>query len=95
MLLKWIVCRVPDHLKGEFSIAQAAWRQLASIPGFIAQVGGWNLKSSNEACIASVWQDRSSYEQFMQESHDAGAAESKPASKYEANKVSEFANLMG
>lgn len=70
MLLKWIVCKVPEHLRSEFIAAQKAWSQLAALPGFKAQTAGWNIKSSADACILSMWNDLESYQQFMNSEHD-------------------------
>jgi heme-degrading monooxygenase HmoA len=70
MLFKWITCRVHEHMRDAFFAAQTKWTTLANMPGFIGQLGGWDLKSRNEACILGIWQDQESYNAFMDQHHD-------------------------
>lgn len=70
MLLKWIVCQVSEEQKESFSEAQASWKKLSDVPGFLGQWGGWNLKEPMEACILSLWSDQESYQTFMSQIHD-------------------------
>ncbi len=70
MLIKWIICIVEDHKKQAFSYAQEKWSETEKSNGFIAQVGGWDLKNKNEACIISLWESRKSLNNFMTNTHD-------------------------
>lgn len=70
MLLKWIVCRVTNEKKIAFSLAQEQWSFLKGAPGFIAQIGGWNLIDQNEACIFGLWENTEAYQYFMDHIHD-------------------------
>lgn len=70
MLFKWIVCKVQPDNRKQFSVSQEAWSSLASVNGFIAQFGGWDLKNDGDACILGIWQDKASYDYFMTEVHD-------------------------
>jgi hypothetical protein len=59
---------VLEGKKERFSQAQGCWGELAKVPGFIAQIGGWS--NPNEACILALWKDEKSYENFMLFYHD-------------------------
>ncbi len=54
MLLKWIVCDVGDETRASFSAAQERWGRLASAPGFLGQIGGWDTRTEDRACIISL-----------------------------------------
>jgi heme-degrading monooxygenase HmoA len=84
MLLKWIVCSVPDDTKEAFSIAQTKWAGLADIKGFVGQLGGWDLKSENEACVLGIWQHAEAYNTFMAEHHDRIFQDNEQAKTYRA-----------
>lgn len=84
MLFKWIVCSVSDDTKELFSLAQTKWAGLASIRGFIGQLGGWDLKSENEACILGIWQHAEAYNTFMDEHHDKIFQDNEQAKTYQA-----------
>jgi heme-degrading monooxygenase HmoA len=72
MLFKLIVATVPDDLRTKFSESQAsAWSGLESVPGFIAQIGGWESDRPNSAVIIAYWKNEQLYSDFMREQHDA------------------------
>lgn len=70
MLIKWIVCRVPEEKRESFSRAQQQWSALQDVQGFVAQFGGWNVADPAEACIVGLWKDWVSYTAFMEKIHD-------------------------
>jgi len=76
VLLKWIVCDVGEETRASFFAAQEHWGKLASAPGFLGQVGGWDTRTGDGACIISIWRDLPSYESFMGCLHDEIVAES-------------------
>ncbi len=67
MLLKTIYCKVEEEKKELFSSAQEKWRDIQHLDGFHGQFGGWN---EDEACVFTLWEDRSVYQSFMNASHD-------------------------
>ncbi|WP_259417501.1 YdbC family protein [Bacillus toyonensis] len=67
MLLKTIFCRVEEKKREMFSAAQEKWRDLQHLDGFHGQFGGWN---EDEACVFTLWEDRSAYQSFMNGAHD-------------------------
>ena len=72
MLFKLIVATVPDDLRTKFSESQAsAWSGLESVPGFIAQIGGWESDRPNSAVIVAYWKNEQLYSDFMREQHDS------------------------
>jgi heme-degrading monooxygenase HmoA len=72
MLFKLIVATVPDDLRTKFSESQAsAWSGLESVPGFIAQIGGWESDHPNSAVIIAYWKNEQLYSDFMREQYDA------------------------
>jgi heme-degrading monooxygenase HmoA len=70
MIAKWIRCDVPENKRQAFSEAQAGWSELASVPGFIAQIGGWSSTHPRQACILAFWRDLAAYEAFTSKQHD-------------------------
>lgn len=70
MRVKWIVCHVIGRLKNEFSLAQEKWADIKDAPGLVGQIGGWDLKSENTACILGFWEDEASLKFFMEHLHD-------------------------
>ncbi|MCP5061126.1 MAG: DUF4937 domain-containing protein, partial [Ignavibacteriae bacterium] len=58
MCLKWIVCEVENEFRAAFSKAQEEWVDTKNTKGFIAQIGGWDINNSNEACILAFWEDQ-------------------------------------
>src|SRR5712691_10980953 len=70
MLLKWIICSIPQELQSAFSEAQKQWIALKGLQGFLGQVGGWNSKHPLQAGVLSCWQDEASYQNFMHHIHD-------------------------
>ena len=72
MLFKLIVATVPDDLRTKFTESQAsAWSGLESVPGFIAQIGGWESDRPNSAVIVAYWKNERLYSDFMREQHDS------------------------
>ncbi len=71
LLVKWIVCDVAPTSRNEFSQAQEGWAVLSGEDGFVCQVGGWDEKSPDTACVLAVWTDAEAYERFMCDHHDA------------------------
>ncbi|MFZ7806887.1 DUF4937 domain-containing protein [Bacillus thuringiensis] len=67
MLLKTIYCKVEEEKKELFSSAQEKWRDIQHLDGFHGQFGGWN---EDEACVFTLWEDRSVYQSFMNGAHD-------------------------
>jgi heme-degrading monooxygenase HmoA len=70
MLFKWIRCNVDEEKKAEFSTAQEKWRDLKGYPGFLGQIGGWNVAEPQEACILAFWENLDCYQAFMSNKHD-------------------------
>ncbi|HDR4423955.1 TPA: DUF4937 domain-containing protein [Bacillus cereus] len=67
MLLKTIYCKVEEEKKEFFSKAQENWRDIQQLDGFHGQFGGWH---EGEACVFTLWEDRSAYQSFMNGAHD-------------------------
>jgi heme-degrading monooxygenase HmoA len=76
MLLKWIVCTVPEEKRDAFDAAQRAWTRIRYLDGLVVQVGGFDVASPDSACILGFWRDDASYGRFMQNVHDAVTSES-------------------
>jgi heme-degrading monooxygenase HmoA len=75
MLFKLIVATIPDDLRTKFTESQAsAWSGLESVPGFIAQIGGWESDRPNSALIVAYWKSEQFYADFMRDQHDLFAA---------------------
>lgn len=90
MWVKWIRCSVDADQRAAFDEAQQAWRALAGLPGFILQVGGWNVHDNSEACILGLWADQAAYQAFMQHHHDRITDTSGQGSTYRAITVTFF-----
>jgi heme-degrading monooxygenase HmoA len=74
MLFKMILATVPSDLRAKFSESQAStWSGLESIPGFLAQIGGWDSSRSDVAVIVAYWKNEQSYSDFLREQHDSFA----------------------
>lgn len=84
MLLKWIVCQVPEAKRVMFSEAQQQWADIASCPGFLGQAGGWH---EHDACIAGCWQSYDAYQGFMKHAHDTITDKNHQAGTYDAIQV--------
>ncbi|OEH91998.1 DUF4937 domain-containing protein [Bacillus solimangrovi] len=67
MFVKEIKCEVKEENREAFHTAQLVWGKLSSAEGFVKQFGGW---SGHDAFIVGVWEDKASYDQFMQIIHD-------------------------
>ncbi|MBC7543779.1 MAG: DUF4937 domain-containing protein [Candidatus Sericytochromatia bacterium] len=68
MFVKLFVTTSSDPAR--FTQGQLAWRQLAGLPGFLGQLGGWGIANPREAVILSLWQDEAAYDRFMAADHD-------------------------
>ena len=88
MFCKWIVCNVRGELRDSFALAQTKWIELATIPGFVGQLGGWDLKSKNDACILGIWQNQESYQVFMDQYHDKIVSHNEQGDTFETIDVS-------
>ncbi|TXR84877.1 MULTISPECIES: YdbC family protein [Bacillus cereus group] len=67
MLLKTIYCKVGEEKKELFSKAQEKWQDIQYLDGFHGQFGGWH---EDEACVFTLWEDKSAYQSFMNGAHD-------------------------
>ena len=56
-----------EEKKELFSNAQGKWRDIRHLDGFHGQFGGWY---EDEACVFTLWEDRSTYQSFMNGAHD-------------------------
>ncbi len=90
MLLKWIICVVPEEERPNFSRAQEHWSALAGLEGFCGQIGGWGINNPMEACILGLWEHETSYQKFMSEAHDSIAEESGQAEMYDSIAITMF-----
>lgn len=88
MLLKLIVCHVPDANRARFSHGQNDWSALRGVEGFRGQVGGWNEKDPLEAVIIGLWRDEPAYARFMLEAHDPVFENNGQKGSYDASSVS-------
>jgi heme-degrading monooxygenase HmoA len=71
MLFKLIVATVPNDLRTKFSQSQASvWRGLELVPGFLAQIGGWDNGRPDSAVILTYWKNEQFYSDFMRQQHD-------------------------
>ncbi|HYK73587.1 MAG TPA: YdbC family protein [Pseudoneobacillus sp.] len=94
MLVKWLVCGVEEKDKPRFDEAQRSWNTLKGIPGFLAQIGGWNIKSPYEACIWALWEDEQSYNDFMQVHHDSIFYASNQKDTYSSIRVNLYKDIL-
>jgi heme-degrading monooxygenase HmoA len=94
MHIKWIVCKVKDNFKKEFSIAQERWIETQNSIGFIGQVGGWDLNHNNTACIISFWENENSLNLFMKNIHDGLFYSSSQSEYYDSVNVTHFYSLL-
>ena len=70
MVLKYIICDVPENHKKDFSKAQSKWTALKKQDGLVCQFGGWDLSNPNLAHIFGFWENRAALDHFMEEGHD-------------------------
>ncbi len=74
MLFKLIAATVPNDRRAKFSESQASgWSGLKSVPGFVAQIGGWVNDRPDCAVIVAYWKNEQSYADFMREQYDSFA----------------------
>ncbi len=94
MYLKWIECKASTDSKNNFSSAQEAWQHIKKCRGFIGQWGGWDTKHLETACIASLWEDSNSYQQFMGEVHDTVTETNRQETTYSSIDVRFFKGII-
>ncbi|MFQ5490908.1 MAG: YdbC family protein [Phycisphaerae bacterium] len=70
MLVKWIVCTVDPSDRTQFSQDQCHWNALSKAEGFVAQLGGWDVREPHRACILCLSRDEQAYAGFMSDLHD-------------------------
>ena len=56
-----------EEKKELFSKAQEKWQDIQYLDGFHGQFGGWH---EDEACVFTLWEDKSAYQTFMNGAHD-------------------------
>lgn len=81
-IVKWIRCSVAGGDREAFARAQRQWDVLGREPGFELQIGGWDTKNDDQACILALWATRADYDAFMSARHDAITAASGQAATY-------------
>lgn len=94
MYIKWIVCCIKKNFEKEFSLAQEKWIKMQETSGLIGQIGGWDLKDKNTACVISFWEDQKSLEYFMQNIHDKIFLENKQVECYDSIEVGYFNSIL-
>lgn len=94
MYIKWIVCCIKKNFEKEFSLAQEKWIKMQETSGLIGQIGGWDLKDKNTACVISFWEDQKSLEYFMQNIHDKIFLENKQVEYYDSIEVGYFNSIL-
>ncbi|MDI3092484.1 YdbC family protein [Priestia megaterium] len=82
MLTKIVKCSIPTDKKASFSYTQQHWAALAHVNGFIGQLGGWNVEDKTDACILALWEDGTTYQEFMKHTHDSIFYKSKQDQTY-------------
>lgn len=87
MLLKWIVCTIAPEKRELFSESQAKWEDVRHVPGFLGQLGGWNVKDPSEACILAFWENEEMYKEFMEKHHDPIYEKTNQRGTFDAIKV--------
>lgn len=87
MLIKQVVCVVPNEAKIEFLRAQRTWHPISYAQGFHAQIGGFHLSTAR---ILSLWQDEGAYASFMGSLHDDIAGANQQRRFYESIRVDLF-----
>lgn len=88
MLIKWIICTVPESRRDAFGEAQQAWQSLGEVDGFLGQTGGWHVDDPTQACIMGLWKHPGAYQTFMREIHDTVTDQSGQESMYESSRIS-------
>jgi heme-degrading monooxygenase HmoA len=84
--VKWITCSVDEGNRDRFSAAQQRWSEIATEPGLVAQVGGWD-QTTGDAYLLGCWADRSCYQAFMSARHDDVAKRSGQRGTYQRIEV--------
>ena len=66
MLINSIIAEVPGKDPETFSAAQRTGNGLETVPGFVAQTGGWADGTIVQAVFLEWWRDTSGYNRFRQ-----------------------------
>jgi uncharacterized protein DUF4937 len=66
MLINSIIAEVPRKDPETFSAAQRTLSGLESVPGFVAQTGGWVDGTVVQAVFLEWWRGTSGYNRFRQ-----------------------------
>jgi quinol monooxygenase YgiN len=90
MIIKRISCKVKEDRKETFYEHQKQWKPLSKVKGFLGQIGGWSIKQPLTACVYSIWDNQTDYEQFMEDEHDQIFVNSGQESTFESIEVSLF-----
>ncbi|MCY8035350.1 DUF4937 domain-containing protein [Bacillus sonorensis] len=70
-VLKLIRCKPAGRNRQPFSEAQAKWKPISNIKGFVRQWGGWlEAEEEPEAVIMALWKTKQDYMNFMKNDHD-------------------------
>lgn len=70
VLIKWMRCRTTDAKA--FDDGQRAWGELAGLPGFLGQCGGWS--EPGVAHVLAFWRSADDHAAFLAGPHDRLAA---------------------
>ena len=87
MFVKHIICSVIAKNKGAFSAAQEKWYQTKEAPGFLGQLGGWELTDNTSAHILSFWISERYLKNFMDQLHDTIFENNKQESTYNSIRI--------
>ncbi len=99
MLAKLIVCRVHPESSAAFSVAQESWADLAPVPGFQGQLGGWHCSADSDvsspdkvasAVVLGSWQNGAARDAFMANVHDGITDSSHQETTYQSCEVAAF-----
>lgn len=90
LFIKWIDCDVAGDQRDRFSRAQGAWSELARLPGFLLQAGGWDLKRPERAAIVAIWTNATVYGDFRAREHDVIVNNSQQDTTYRSCRTSRF-----
>jgi heme-degrading monooxygenase HmoA len=94
MYIKWIVCDVKKSLIQDFSLAQEKWIGIQNTEGLIGQLGGWDLKHANVACVISFWENEKFLKIFMQDIHDEIFLKNNQSEYYNSIEVEYFNSIL-
>lgn len=66
MLINLIIADVPEKGRETSSRPEQTWSGLETVPGFVAQIGGWAEGKPVQAVFLEWWRDTSGYNRFRQ-----------------------------